>query len=65
MPALRQLWLFPLTALLLQAAQSQLELNGQFEEVTTAVHVQLYGVEAPFNASTTSKIYVSSTFDNQ
>jgi Tfp pilus assembly protein PilF len=54
MLALRQLWLLPLAAILLHAAEGRFELNGQIEEIRTTVRVQLYGVESPFNAFTTS-----------
>jgi Flp pilus assembly protein TadD len=39
---------------LLHAGTGKLELNGQIEEVSTAVHVRLYGAESPFSAFTTS-----------
>ncbi|HEY3839968.1 MAG TPA: tetratricopeptide repeat protein [Bryobacteraceae bacterium] len=54
MTARRQLWLLPLTAILLDAAEGRFELNGQIEEIRMPVHVQLYGVESPFSALTTS-----------
>jgi Tfp pilus assembly protein PilF len=54
MPAIRQLWWLWLIGCSLHAAEGQFELNGQIEEVTTAVHVHLYGTESPFTASTTS-----------
>jgi Tfp pilus assembly protein PilF len=54
MRAMRQLWLFPLTALWLHAAQGQFELKGQIEEVSVPVHIRLYGTESPFTAFTTS-----------
>jgi Tfp pilus assembly protein PilF len=59
MPAIRQLWLLPLWVLGLHAAaaEGQFEINGRIEEVTTAVHVRLYGAESPFTAATTSNTH--------
>lgn len=54
MPAIRQPWLIPLAAMVLHAATDQLELDGQIEDVTTPVHVSLYGAESPFTAFATS-----------
>src|SRR5580698_1481971 len=54
MVAIRQLTCFALTVLLLHAADGQLELDGQIEEMATPVHVQLFDTESPFNTSTTS-----------
>ena len=54
MRAIRQLLLFHISVLLLHAGDGKLELNGQIEEVTTSVHVRLYGTESPFTSSTTS-----------
>lgn len=54
MPSTRLFLSIPLTALLLPAAAGQLELDGQIEEVSTPVHIRLYGTDSPFMASTTS-----------
>ena len=40
--------------MVLHAAAGQLELDGQIEDVSTPVHVRLYGTDSPFTASTTS-----------
>jgi Tfp pilus assembly protein PilF len=54
MPAIRQLCLFSLSAMVLHAASGQMELDGQIQDVTAPVHVRLYGAESPFTASATS-----------
>ena len=54
MPVLRSMCLLPPVALALLAGDRQLELKGSVEEVKLPVHIQLYGAESPFNASTTS-----------
>jgi Tfp pilus assembly protein PilF len=54
MPGIRQLPSVTLTVLMLHAADSQLELKGKIEELTTPVQVQLYGTESPFTAFATS-----------
>jgi tetratricopeptide (TPR) repeat protein len=51
------LWLLLSTAAIVQAATGKLELNGQFEEATTPLHVRLYGTDAPFNAFTDSNTH--------
>jgi Tfp pilus assembly protein PilF len=54
MPAIRQLWLLALVAMTIHAAPDKLELDGQIEDVTSAVRVRLYGTDSPFTASATS-----------
>jgi Flp pilus assembly protein TadD len=54
MPARRLILSIPLSALLLHAAAGRLELDGQIEDVSTPVHVRLYGTDSPFTASATS-----------
>ncbi len=53
-----------LFAIWLQAADRQLQLNGQIEDVTTPVHVRVYGTESPFNAETTSNTHGHFRFRN-
>ena len=58
----RHLWLLSLAAMYLHAATSRLELDGQIEDVTTPVHIRLYGTDSPFTAFATSNSHGSFRF---